>query len=155
MRTITRSRLPSAVAAVFVLATVAGGCGGPADGPPRIEIDRTACAHCGMLVSERAYAAAYRRGADEAKVFDDIGCLLAAVRREPEAHGLRFWFHDAPTAAWIDGREAVFVASPGVRTPMGGGLAAYRDAQAARDATAAHQGVVVGSLDLLLKREES
>ena len=44
---------------------------------------------------------------------------------------LRFWFHDAATAVWIDGTDAVFVSSRALRTPMGGGLVAYRDLAAA------------------------
>src|SRR5262245_24799777 len=121
-------------------------CGVRADGPPEILVDRTACSHCGMLISEPLYAAAYRAPGADPRVFDDIGCLLEAARREPHADALRFWFQDAaspqvgPSAAegrprgeespqdgpraaggrprgqnWIDGVDAVFVASPTLR----------------------------------------
>jgi copper chaperone NosL len=160
-------------------------CGVGADGPPEIEVDRDACSHCGMLISEPAYAAAYRASGSNPRVFDDIGCLLEAARREPHADALRFWFQDAaspqdgpraargrargekspqdgPRAAggrprgekWIDGRDAVFVSSPALRTPMGGGLIAYRDRTAAREGAALARGRVVDSLSDLLNSKD-
>src|SRR5688572_30624635 len=73
-------------------------CGVRADGPPEIDVDRTACSHCGMLISEPVYAAAYRTPGSDPRVFDDIRCLLEAAHQEPRADALRFWFHDAATA---------------------------------------------------------
>lgn len=107
-----------------------------------------------MLVSERMFAAAYRTAAGEAKVFDDIGCLLAAARSEAGADALRFWFHDAPSRTWIEGPRAVFVHAPGLKTPMAGGMLAYAGAAAALEA-AADGGRVIGSLDQLLGEQKA
>ena len=144
---------PKVLMLLALAATVA--CVARADGPPDIEVDRTACAHCGMLISEPMYAAAYRSPGHAPRVFDDIRCLVDAAGREPDADDLRFWVHDAASAAWIDGGEAVFVASPALRTPMGGGLIAYRDPAAAREAAARHRGEVVGSLAEIRQRAEA
>jgi copper chaperone NosL len=149
MRTRT---LVVAAAAVAALTTA---CGAKADGPPDIAVDRTPCAHCGMLISEPVYAAAYRTPQSESLVFDDIGCLLKAAAQEPRADALRFWFHDAATAVWIDGTDAVFVSSLALRTPMGGGLVAYRDPAAAGEAARFQQGSVVPSLQELLNRRST
>lgn len=141
-----------ALAALALLLLSAGtACSARVDGPPHLEEDRTACAHCGMLVSERMFAAGSRVPGGEARVFDDIGCLLEAVRAEPGAAALDFWFHDATSREWIEGRRAVFVRSPKLNTPMAGGMVAYADADAARAAAAANGGRVIGSLDALLK----
>lgn len=140
-----------AFAAVALLAMTAGmACSARADGPPHIEEDRTACAHCGMLISERMFAAAYRAPGAEARVFDDIGCLLTAARAEQNAAAFQYWFHDARTRAWIDGARAVIIHSPTLNTPMGGGMLAYDDAAAAAEEAAAHRGRVIGGLDRLL-----
>ena len=142
-------RLKLAVLGAALLVTAA--CGVKAEGPPEIVVDRTACSHCGMLISEPLYAAAYQAPGAGARVFDDIGCLRDASRAE--ASGLRFWFHDADDRGWIEGTEAVFVASSEIRTPMGGGLIAYRDSAAADRSAVKHHGRIIRTISDLLTKE--
>lgn len=127
-------------------------CTTKAGGPPEIVVDRTACSYCGMLISEPVHAAAYRAPGSEGRVFDDIGCLLRAARAET-ATGLQFWFHDASDGGWIAGDAAVFVVSPDIRTPMGGGVLAYRESTAAEQAAGKHRGEIVRSLPDLMNRK--
>jgi nitrous oxide reductase accessory protein NosL len=127
-----------------------GGCRASADGPPAIELDRTACSQCGMLVSDLRFAAAYREQGGEARIFDDIGCLRKAVRAGSKSRPTTFWFHDAVHGGWIDGRSSVFVESPAIHTPMGGGYLAFQDVAAAGREASARQGRIVRSLDELL-----
>jgi len=141
----------SAIGLVVVLAA-GGACGGGQDGPPAIEVDRSACDHCGMLISEPRFAAAYQAAGAGPRLFDDIGCLLDALAREGGAPDGRFWFHDAATAAWMPGDRAVFVESPRLRTPMASGLAAYDGADAAGRGAADQGGRVAGTLTDLRKR---
>jgi copper chaperone NosL len=129
----------------------AGGCAVTAEGPPAIALDRSACSRCGMLISEPLYAAAYRAPGGEARVFDDIGCLRDAARAETGP--LRFWFHDAADRGWIDGAGATFVTSSEIRSPMGGGLIAFRDAAAAQRSAAIYHGHVIRSVSDLLVKE--
>jgi nitrous oxide reductase accessory protein NosL len=131
----------------------AAACGGRADGAPEIVVDRTACSHCGMLVSELVYAAAYQVAGADARVFDDLGCLRKAARGERT--DLRVWVHDATTGAWIDGRAATFVSSAEIRTPMGGGILAYRDPADADRAARKFRGRIIRSLSSLLDTKES
>ena len=140
-------------AALGLAMLLATSCGVTADGPPVIVVDRTECSHCGMLISEPLFAAGYQAGNGEKRVFDDIGCLRNAVRAE---HGpVRVWVHDAVKAEWIDGAEATFVSSPAIRTPMGGGVLAYRDPQDAARAAAKHDARVIRYLATLLEMKES
>jgi len=142
-------RLMLTVLGAALIATAA--CGVQAGGLPEITVDRTACSHCGMLISEPLYAAAYQAPRAAARVFDDIGCLRDAARAE--APGLRFWFHDADDQGWIEGAGAVFVTSAEIRTPMGGGLIAYRDPAAAERSAVKHHGRVIRSISDLLTKE--
>ena len=142
-------KIMPAVLGAALLVTAA--CGVKAEGPPAIVVDRTACSHCGMLISEPLYAAAYQAPGAAARVFDDIGCLRDAARAE--APGLRFWFHDADDRRWIEGAGAVFVASSEIRTPMGGGLIAYRDPAAADRSAVKHRGRILRSISDLLAKE--
>ena len=141
----------SKMAAIGFVVTLAASvaCGVREEGPPVIEVDRSACAHCGMLISEPRFAAAYRL-APETQLFDDIGCLLDALPKEADRSSIRFWFHDVNTAEWIDGSRAVFIQSARLRTPMAGGVVAYSDRAAAERGAAEHEGRVIGSLDDLL-----
>jgi copper chaperone NosL len=137
-------------ATCYVLSIVTVACGVKADGPPQIVVDRTPCAHCGMLVSEPAFAAAYRRDGTDARIFDDIGCLLNAMKGEANPERLRFWFHDADSAEWIDSSEAVFVRSARLRTPMSSGIVAYRGEAAAGRVAVDGQATIVGNFDQLI-----
>src|SRR6185503_6106601 len=109
------------------------------------------CSRCGMLISEPLYAAAYSAPGVEARVFDDIGCLRVAARAETGP--LRFWFHDAADRGWIDGAGATFVTSSEIRSPMGGGLIAFRDSIAAERSAAVYHGHVIRSVSDLLVKE--
>ena len=135
--------------AFVVAALLPIGCSAQADGPPQIVVDRTACSHCSMFVSEPIYAAGYRAGGNEPRVFDDIGCMLDALRRE-SASPLSIWLQDAGGRGWIAAADATVVASPQLRTPMGGGLLAYADAEAAEQAAAANGGRLLRSLPELM-----
>lgn len=137
-----------AIAAFALLVTA---CSAKTAGPPTIVVDRSTCSHCGMFVSEPAYAAAYQVHGHEPRLFDDIGCMLDALRRE-SGSPIDVWLQDAAAGGWIDADEAVFVASPHLRTPMGGGFLAYADAAAAATAATAHRGEVVRSLQELMTR---
>lgn len=135
--------------AVALAAT--GACGVSAEGPPHIEVDRTPCAQCGMLISEPVFAAAYRVPGFDARAFDDIGCLLASVKREPDPAVIRFWFHDVATGNWISGHDATFVHAVRLHTPMSGHFVAYGDAAVAERAALDHRGRVIRSLSDLLR----
>ena len=142
------------IAALFITMAWAVACTARAVTPPAIVMDRSACSKCGMLISERAYAAAVRSTDGHDQVFDDIGCLVAALRQAP-AEGAHYWFHDAATSEWITGADPIFVVSPELRTPMGGGIVAYRDAAAAEREAARVRGRVVRTVSDLMSLERN
>ena len=141
--------MPTPTLVIVAVALLSTACSATAMGPPEIVVDRTACSHCGMFVSEPVYGAAYQAAGHEPRIFDDIGCLLNAVRRET-ASPITIWLQDAGGAGWLAAGAATVVASPRVRTPMGGGLLAYADAAAAEKAAAAHGGRVMRSWEELM-----
>jgi len=104
-------------AAALVLLRLAA----PAAGPVEPAWDRVACARCGMLVSDPAFAAQLQGGSGEVLFFDDPGCLLLERAESAEPHA-RAWFHEARASRWLADAEVGFVrADP---TPMGHGLRA-------------------------------
>jgi copper chaperone NosL len=144
--------MPSSYLVIVAFALLASACGAKAMAPPAIVVDRTACSHCGMFVSEPIYGAAYQAGQAEARVFDDIGCMLDALRTET-APPVGVWVQDAAGSGWVDANRATFVATQSVHTPMSGGLLAYADAAAAEQAATAHHGEVIRSFEELRARK--
>ena len=134
---------------IVALALQSMSCSANVTGPPEIIVDRTACSHCSMFISEPVYAAAYRAHGQTARAFDDIGCMLKALRAET-ASPAEIWVQDANGAGWLEADRALFVASPHLRTPMSGGILAYADAGAADIAAAAHRGDVKRSVSELM-----
>jgi copper chaperone NosL len=129
---------------------VTGACRASADGPPAIELDRTTCSACGMLVSEAVFAAASRTANGETRVFDDVRCLRKA-HATTDRTSTQFWFHDARDGSWIERRQAVFVEAASLQTPMGGGFLVFRERAVADAEARVRHGRVVGSVDDLLK----
>ena len=134
------------VTVAFALLVTA--CGAKGMRPPELVVDRTVCSHCAMFVSETTHAAAYQVPGESARVFDDIGCMLAAVRSEP-ASPIAIWVQDASGGGWLAAGDAVFVASPQIRTPMHGGVLAYADLAAAQNAATKYRGQIVRTFDEL------
>ena len=83
-----------------------------------------------MAISEPRFAAARVDAAGQAAVYDDIGCLVLDAATASQ-DGWRWWVHDYETDAWVSADAAVFVRVPSLMTPMGSGLIAVADAEAA------------------------
>jgi copper chaperone NosL len=82
-----------------------------------------------MIIGDERFAAALVTATGDALKFDDIGCLI-----EHEGDRLRpdvaYWVRDSRSGGWLNAREATFVQSPSIVSPMGYGLAALPAAQA-------------------------
>jgi hypothetical protein len=92
-----------------------------------------------MLISDPGFAASWRDG-DRTAVFDDIGCLLRGLDRDPNAsESARVWVMDADRR-WHPASDVVFVVSDRLETPMAGHVQAFADRGAAERAAAATGG---------------
>lgn len=130
------------VAALFLAAC--------ADGPRDIALGVEECAHCRMLVTEEAFAAQLRSDLGRSYVFDAIECMAEFVQnREADDIGVSaMWVTDfvAP-GNWVTAETATYLRSPGIRSPMGMNLSAFKDRSVAEE----HQSEFGG--DLLTWRE--
>lgn len=93
----------------------------PREGPAPVAWDRQRCAHCGMLVSERGFAAQAQLTSGEVLHFDDPGELLLQLAEETRPVRA-VWLHHAEAERWIPRERAAFVRV--ASSPMGFGLAA-------------------------------
>jgi copper chaperone NosL len=95
--------------------------------PPDVVYGQDVCDLCGMIISEPRYAAAMLLDNGESRKFDDIGNMLWYHDQHPEL-GVRAWFvHDYEAEEWIRGEPAFYVQSPAIKSPMGHGIAAFKD----------------------------
>ncbi|HSJ25313.1 MAG TPA: nitrous oxide reductase accessory protein NosL [Longimicrobiales bacterium] len=117
-----------------LLMPLASACG---IAPEPVHLGAEECAHCSMLITERRYAAQLLNSNGKAFKFDAIECLRDFVQggsiAAADIHSL--WVTDSAGGEdWVQVEDAVFLHSAELRTPMGGGLAAYAasvDAEAA------------------------
>lgn len=96
------------------------------DGPEKIRWGRETCEICGMIISDPAFAAEIRGGADRKLVkFDDIGDAVHWLKMQDwaEAPDIEFWVRDVETGTrWLDARGARYVT--GLVSPMDFGFGA-------------------------------
>lgn len=131
-----RPAVRSLVLALFVL--FAGGC---ATGPGQVHWGEEACAHCQMAISDERYAAQAVDSRGRMWKFDSVECM-AAFLGDAGLGAHTAWIADGRTA-WIPADQASIVRSEQIRSPMGGGLAAFRDADMARAAAREVGGTIV------------
>jgi copper chaperone NosL len=110
--------------------------------PPVVQLDRSACSQCKMLISDLSWSAALRTPEGEEKLFDDLGCLAQYAKQHDVSHDL-VWAHDLPTEQWIEAAHAQFVLAPSIHGPMGGHAVAFADVAAARRFAGTKGGKVV------------
>jgi copper chaperone NosL len=123
-------------ARITILITTALLLAGCADGPRDIEVGAEECAHCRMIVSEERFAAQLRTEQGRSYVFDSIECMAefvqdAAATDETTIRGMWVTEFDQP-GSWIPAREAAYLRSPQLRSPMGLNLSAYATPEDAR-----------------------
>ena len=94
-----------------------------ANRPPAVRFGEEACAECRMIISDERFAAAVVTATGEAFKFDDIGCLVEHEANQT-ASDSAYWVRDFRSREWLNAREATFVHSSSIASPMGFGLAA-------------------------------
>ena len=85
--------------------------------------DREACQECKMALSDPHYSAQVIDHNGQAYFFDDIGCAILWLQRQPGKDKARTWVNDVRNTEWIEASRANWmVGDP--QTPMGYGFAA-------------------------------
>jgi copper chaperone NosL len=147
-----RSTVPcllSLVPSLIVLVLTLVGCKENLDEPPKIRWGEEVCAHCNMIISDKRFAAAITLKSGEVRKYDDLGCLLKEHSKySGEIH--RVWVHRYDGEGWLDERQACFVQSPFIQSPMGSGIAAVGASHACEKLASETKGKVL-SFDQLLK----
>jgi nitrous oxide reductase accessory protein NosL len=103
---------------------LAAGCfrGREEERPVTVHWDRDRDEYCGMLVSDRRFAAQAVEPGGRGHVFDDAGCLVRWLAQQPSGASFRLWVRDRHADRWIDPERARW--RSGEQTPSGYGFGA-------------------------------
>lgn len=114
------------VTSVVLGAGLAAACAGGAPAPATLEVGRDSCAHCRMMVSTQRFAAQIVARGEEPAFFDDLGCLVASLRQQPDLPGDAVAFvADHRTNEWVRAADAVYTRASDLATPMNSHLVAH------------------------------
>lgn len=128
---------------IGVLIATCAGCGKVAIVPVAIAAEDM-CDYCRMAISEKQYAAEVIDREANARKFDDIGCMLEYLNEQRDKQNIAAYFVvDFSSREWLKAEDAVFVRSPELKTPMAGGIVAFKDASRAELAAGAYRGSVL------------
>lgn len=111
--------------AVLALGALLAGCDA---GPRPIRYGRDECAECKMTLVDQHYGAEFITARGRVYTFDDLNCLTAHLRRPgiQSGAGTQSVVVDFKRPnAFIAVGQAWFLQHPGLRSPMGSGLAAF------------------------------
>jgi len=132
--------MPSGLRTIlFFLTVFLAACSSGEIGPVPIE-SGDMCSFCRMAISEKKFAAEMIMDDESVLKFDDIGCMLR-YRKAPanKSNAVATFVMDHASQQWINVENAYFIQSPTLKTPMGGGIAAFEDRANAERLTANYE----------------
>ena len=129
-----RSRWFPLFAALVALLTLTA-CGGDDEvslDPPTVSYNED-ISEMGMFVVDPRFTVAWLPEDSDWILFDDIGEMFKyRVVRFPDAQPQVVWVNDYLEQTWLKAEDAWYVQTTEINSPMGWGVAAFRDEAAAR-----------------------
>jgi copper chaperone NosL len=108
------------------------------------------CSYCRMAISEKQYAAEVIDSDGQAFKFDDMGCMVNFIEgKKNRAPIVAYFVMDFDKREWIKGEDAFYVRTHEVKTPMNGGLVAFRTQSEAQQAVDKYQGKLLRWKDIV------
>ena len=102
------------------------------------------CSFCRMSISERRYAAELIDNDGQAFKFDDIGCMANFMKQKKNDGAMRGIFvMDFERRDWLRAADSFYVRSSALKTPMNGGVVAFKNESDAQAAAAKYQGTML------------
>lgn len=96
------------------------------DGPEPININRDACEHCKMIISDGRFGAELITQKGRVYKFDDAFCLRLYQKDNPDVAVKSNYIHDFNADnVLIPAESAFYVKNEDIKSPMGGNIAAF------------------------------
>lgn len=139
---------------IFLLSFINGCSDNGGFKPAKINYGEDICAACLMIISEQKYSAQYILSDGSVKKFDDIGCMVNYIKNtQNEIDRISaIYVRDFESNNWINAKEADFVYSWQIKTPMGYGFIAFTNDYEARNFIKSNGGKEIGNLLNLINR---
>ncbi len=122
--------------------------------PVDIKYGQDVCAGCSMIISEAQYSSQYILTDGKVKKFDDLGCMIDYIKQtENEVDNISAVFvRDYYSNKWINAKEAHFLQSRSIITPMGHGLIAFLNDKDLKHEQSKSGGEYLGNLLNLINK---
>lgn len=105
-------------------------CGLPEPRP--VKLNEDACAHCKMTIMNPHFAAQVVSQRGRQYVFDDVACMVGFRKDHPEILFKNYYVADfCPPYQWLPVDKAMMMQSDSLRSPMGGNVAGFSNADSA------------------------
>lgn len=131
---------------VLVLSALLTACGGEGSdrlAPPDIAYGKD-ISEMGMFVVDPRYTVATLPEGQEWLLFDDIGEFLRYTQIHSDVRFDIMWVPDFNDESWVKAEEAWYLESRELTSsPMGWGIATFKDEQSAKDAAAKFGGTIM------------
>jgi copper chaperone NosL len=102
-----------------------------------------------MAISEKRYAGEFIDQDGNAFKFDDLGCMVRYLQDKNNRRSVAGYFAtDFESLHWVKAEEAYYVRSSEFRTPMSGGIVAFKDKPRAEAIVAEHHGQLLSFADV-------
>ncbi|PJZ68138.1 accessory protein NosL [Leptospira perolatii] len=114
--------------------------------PVTPELGHEKCAHCVMAITDPKFHAQILTQKGRRVYFDSLECLRSYLKENQISLHLGWVaLFDIP-GKMVSVQEATYVQSEEIRSPMGGGLAAFSDLQNARSFLEKHKGKIIENI---------
>lgn len=128
---------------VAILVLLLASCQSRTLEPVAIEANEM-CSFCRMSISEKRYAAELIDNDRQVFKFDDIGCLGNFMRQKRNNASMSAAFvMDFERGEWVEAGKATYVRSSELKTPMNGGIVAFKDQSSAQAAVTKYHGTLL------------
>lgn len=111
--------------------------------PKAIEYGFDHCSFCKMTVVDKTHAAQYVTQKGKNYTFDAIECMIRKGKKENDDYFAHLLVADfSKPGHLIDAKNASFLVSEGIKSPMGANLSAFSTKEMAEKAKAEHGGTI-------------
>lgn len=112
-------------------------------GPKIISINTDQCEFCKMTITDAKFASQLVTAKGRVYVFDDLKCLTNYKKAQPQPETSQFYVADFlnPTTFLLI-KNSTLISSQDIKSPMGGGIAAFADAKSAEPYLEQYQAAI-------------